>query len=253
MSTILSEGLLEIIFLAQNYYGISTSPSSSGTTSMLPETLRLDSVRLSTLHCEVTDLTVVYLLLSLFRQLSSPVRVGEVELGSMKKEIVCLMRSEGDEGGLSGIEKLGCPVWRGRMKGVLLHIAARSAPRSTPPSDSTISLVNSFFETNLKTDSKLFRLFQGRLRTTIQLAIERSLLTHSPSTAPTKNGLPPHSSTKAISDLTVKFQSSLTKNGLAILESEIMVVVERTAKVISFHEQVYGRWYRTRLAADPEE
>jgi hypothetical protein len=128
---------------------------------LLPETLQLDAFRLQTLHADVTDLTVVYMLLMLFRQLVGPNHARLADAGvldDVRKEIWLFLNeaggtragtgeetmagmgggtttaARGDEAaapagtaGVSpGLRKLECERWRQGMKDVLLQIAARA-------------------------------------------------------------------------------------------------------------------------------
>lgn len=186
VEAIVQEGLLEVVFL---------SWSTSETTLLLPDTLALDSSRLSNLHADTTDLTIVYLLLLLFRTLVAPAKVSKLENEAMKKEIWCLLSRErfgrettGTKGEMRGIEKLECAVWREEMKGVLLQVAARaqgilspSSPSAlssglSPPPHSTMNLVDGFFNTNFRPQAPLFLLLQKRLRLSMRCSIEHLLL-----------------------------------------------------------------------------
>lgn len=176
-----------------------SSPSPSSWS--LPETFQLDAYRLQAFHADAIDLTVVYMLLLLFQQLASPSRVTPEDLDLVRREIWCIMSAfagshlslVGPLAGVGipagppgvGIKKLECPIWRSGMADVLLQIGARAKAvqsRSSSSSSSvgreeeghlaapdqgTIDLLGSYFETNLRADSRLFLLLQARLQETL--------------------------------------------------------------------------------------
>jgi hypothetical protein len=124
---------------------------------LLPETLQLDAYRIQTLHADVTDLTVVYMLLMLFRELvgTNHARLDASVLDDVRKEIWLFLNEAGSRAGsggemasglsgtsvpcgrvdgpaaginagTAGLQKLECERWRQGMKDVLLQIAARA-------------------------------------------------------------------------------------------------------------------------------
>jgi T-complex protein 11 len=139
----------------------STSSSSQPQHQLLPETLQLDAFRIQTLHADVTDLTVVYMLLMLFRQLVGPHHSRLADAGvldDVRKEIWLFLNEAGGArtgsgedtltaksttaagscrrgdatapavttGVSPGLRKLECESWRQGMKDVMLQIAARA-------------------------------------------------------------------------------------------------------------------------------
>ncbi|KAJ1023689.1 hypothetical protein NDA18_004673 [Ustilago nuda] len=129
-----------------------------------PETFQLDAYRMMTFHNDVSDLTIVYMLVLLFRQLCSTrlddagplaASVGSIaqkQLKSIKGEIWCLVndanlclsssgslpctptaagnsRVDGKLflGSAGGFAKLDHPRWRRAMQNVLLQVAARAS------------------------------------------------------------------------------------------------------------------------------
>ncbi|GAA6004201.1 hypothetical protein JCM10207_002479 [Rhodosporidiobolus poonsookiae] len=197
-------GLLNLVF---------TAPSSSSSTTPLPavasipDTVQLDTYRLQAFATDATDLTVVYMLSMLFSQLAYPARPSPAELDSLRKELWCIMASStgsssslvGSAANVAGIpqappgkgpNKLTSASWRAGMKDVLLQVAARATQlRARPatetaspfsalppvPAASTLSLVTSYFETNVRPSSKLFQLLQSRLRDTLATVIDEEL------------------------------------------------------------------------------
>ncbi|GAA5862745.1 hypothetical protein JCM1840_002659 [Sporobolomyces johnsonii] len=190
----------------------SSPPSSPVSLASLPETVQLDSYRLQAFHADATDLTVVYCLTLLYQQLAFPARPAPAEVDSVRKELWCIMAAttgvasslvgpaasnvgipQGPPG--QGAAKLETEAWRSAMKDVLLQVAARAketkdgaaggagrAASSTSsstlppvPDQKTVDLVSSYFDTNVKADSKLFRLLQSRLRETVQAVVDEEL------------------------------------------------------------------------------
>ncbi|BGP18094.1 hypothetical protein JCM10213_004756 [Rhodosporidiobolus nylandii] len=205
------DGLLKLVFAPSPS---STAPTASlPALSTLPETLQLDSYRLQAFHSDAVDLTVIYQLLLLFQQLAFPARPSLTDLDSLRKELWCIMLSstgaastlvgpgasvqgipQGSPG--AGVGKLNTPAWRAGMKDVLLQVAARakelqlraasemagvsssaSSPSQLPPMPDakTLALVASYFDTNVKPDSKLFQLLSGRVRDTVRAVVEEEL------------------------------------------------------------------------------
>ncbi|GAC94676.1 hypothetical protein PHSY_002249 [Pseudozyma hubeiensis SY62] len=145
------------------------SPSSSSLNhtfaSHYPETLQFDAYRMMTFHNDVSDLTIVYMLLLLFRQLCGtplddggalPPSVSSImqdQLKGIKSEIWCLVNdanlclsstsvlpptptgtsgptpSASEKlflGSAGSFAKLDQPRWRRAMQNVLLQVAARA-------------------------------------------------------------------------------------------------------------------------------
>ncbi|ORY83598.1 T-complex protein 11-domain-containing protein [Leucosporidium creatinivorum] len=206
VSTAVCSGVLDLIFHTDSSL---PNASSSSPSSQLPETFQLDSYRLASFHADVTDLTVVYLLLSLFRQLCYPARASESEIDDMRKEIWAIMAAANStgaagagaaragDGGLAGatgsqipgvgIAKLESSSWKEGMKDIGLQIAARatrikaksvkSVTSSLPiiPSAQTLTLVDSYFNSHLRADSKVFQLLQSRLKGTLTVVLNEQL------------------------------------------------------------------------------
>ena len=133
-----NDGLLKLIFDAPNSVAIPPSPapvpspSSSSLNhtfaSLYPETFQFDAYRMMTFHNDVADLTIVYMLLLLFRQLAcSPLEVGSTvpaaaagiaqrQLKAVKGEIWCLLNDANLclSGAVSSASGLPSPSGSGR-------------------------------------------------------------------------------------------------------------------------------------------
>ncbi|PWZ01977.1 hypothetical protein BCV70DRAFT_225303 [Testicularia cyperi] len=149
--------------------GVSPSSSSLNNTfaTFYPETFQFDAYRMMTFHNDVADLTIVYMLLLLFRQLccspledgqSVPASAGNLaqkQIKSVKGEIWCLLNDANlclsgssveplspntaarrgapplearvSLGSAGGFVKLSHPRWRRAMQNVLLQIAVRAS------------------------------------------------------------------------------------------------------------------------------
>ncbi|GEM10180.1 T-complex protein 11 [Rhodotorula toruloides] len=194
---VVAHGLLDLIFSP-------SGPSSPPITSLasLPETVLLDSYRLKAFHADSTDLTVMYLLSMLFKQLAVPAHPSTEDMERLCKELWIIMTTctgsplslvgpaasvigipQGPPG--HGISKLSSDAWRSGMQDVLLQLASRAkqisngdasslSPAPLPDAD-TLKLVTSYFQHNVQADAKLFQLLQKRLRETLELAIEEEL------------------------------------------------------------------------------
>lgn len=140
-----------------------TSPSFNHSASF-PETFQFDAFRMTTFHNEIIDMSIVYMLLLLFRQLAcSPAsatpstsagrwtaQVATAAAGlsqrcaeAMKSEIWCLLNEANaklpagsrsptlaSSGNVTeqwaGVGKLGNPTWLSAVKSVLIQVAARA-------------------------------------------------------------------------------------------------------------------------------
>lgn len=163
------------------------SKASTGlpASTQIPETFQLDSFRLQLFHGDLVDLSVVYLLLLLYRQLCAANKWAPktTDIDCMRTEIWTIMSAVTLQSSLptatvtspgrdktgptaASIRKLEDPKWREGMKDVLLQVAhrARLPTRAKEgnddatqhiPDQATVSLVNSWMESNLKEGSKL--------------------------------------------------------------------------------------------------
>ncbi|KAN0064394.1 Protein SOSEKI 1 [Thecaphora frezii] len=176
VSRAFNDGLLKLIFDPPHLDPLPASPStapvpspSSSTlnstfSACYPETFQFDAYRMVTFHNDVADLTIVYMLLLLYRQLAcspldgsssvplSAAAIAQRQLKTVKGEIWCLLNdanlclssgvtsqsgsSSGKRspsfdsklflGSAGGFAKLEHPRWRQAMQNVLLQIAARA-------------------------------------------------------------------------------------------------------------------------------
>ncbi|GAA5934306.1 Sok1p [Sporobolomyces koalae] len=204
---IVTQGVLDLVFSPQQT--TTKSPSSlraefGETLSAIPEALQLDAFRMAHFHCDATDLTIVYMLLLLYQQLSSPARPSAEELDLVRHELWCIISpitgfapslvgpaasSIGIPQGLPGVgvHKLENVEWRRAMKDALLQVAARvqetksragSATRSSilaTPEPSLIALVEGYFEAHARSSSHVFQLLSKRLQNTLQAFVDEEL------------------------------------------------------------------------------
>ncbi|MBW0504284.1 hypothetical protein O181_043999 [Austropuccinia psidii MF-1] len=225
---IVKDGLLELVFnaglsLNQNSWLVSSilsvKPSSSSNNlstqtsspigssrfsrqiwspapspNQIPETLLMDTIRLQNLHSDMTDLTIAYMLIMLFKQLvgHSNLRQGDVE--TIKAEIWVFMSESvmkmkhPERKALPGIglKKIQVHTWRAALGDILLHLAARietirqreksGQERNLTPSNELISKMMSWMNSHLRTSSALFQLAQKRLRQTFELVLSYDLI-----------------------------------------------------------------------------
>jgi len=132
--------------------------------SQLPETLQLDAQRMQILHSEVVDLSVVSLLMLLYRQLRSMkgLATPSAEQAEQTRREVWLLVNENNVGLAqckatvpTSIKKLESLAWKEGMRAVLLQIARRAHDSADSPSQETLNMLNSWMENNIKADSKL--------------------------------------------------------------------------------------------------
>ncbi|KAF8333546.1 T-complex protein 11-domain-containing protein [Cantharellus anzutake] len=236
------------------------APSSAA--SGYPETLWLDQTRLGILSADAADLSVLYMLILLFRQVvhsvkpsSSSPHIQAWELDRLKKEIWELGPERPGwrffRGGIGAIHK---PTqeqetrWECSMRDVTLQIGRRAVEiasktkpleesatltsdhgvRSTkvPLSPSLLLLLEGWVETNLHTGSSLRVLTHNRLRAAI-LQFVRASTCHRADVSgqtPMEPIVPPGV-------------------GLEPLIPEIRHLSERIGSLVLFHCQVFGRVY----------
>jgi len=180
------DGLLDLIFKPpypsneRRYRCKTVLPAPAA--SVVPETLQLDVFRLQAFHSDITDLAVVYAVLLLYRQLAGVARSTDTDLDRVRREVWALVASNpvmncqvpspgsmvintANGPGL-GLRKLESESWRKAMQDVLLQIAHRAHPDSTPDA-STLKLLSSWADTNLRADAPLFVMLLNRLRSTL--------------------------------------------------------------------------------------
>jgi hypothetical protein len=196
------EGLLSILFESSSVRATLDAhqqqerPSQSAT-STFPETLNLDLSRIASLQTDVKDLTVLYIVLLLFKQITAPRVVGAEEMDTIKKEVLIIMRGARRKvSSFSSFER-GEMYWsngegRATMDDVLLQLAARATKAASPststllplPNPATLSLITALFNKNIDSSSPLFQLLQSRLKSTLNLAIGLESRSIKPSNTP---------------------------------------------------------------------
>ncbi|KAB5595956.1 Protein SOK1 [Ceratobasidium theobromae] len=219
-----------------------------------PETLYLDHARIAGLTCDAADLAVLYAVLMLFRQLvhSGSRRVGLPDhvVDRVKTEIwqvgpvrlgLCFAGKKDNEDDRDRDEHA---KWRAGMRDVVLQVAVRadevrrgSAP-SQPPDASTLALLESWMDTNLRPDAPLAKLLKGRLENAVEDAVNAALarttaipLRPSDPDSPTSPQLHPRLAAPAVAA------------GLEPLMPEIRHLADRIAKLVGFHGRVYRGLY----------
>ncbi|GAA5956171.1 hypothetical protein JCM3765_005480 [Sporobolomyces pararoseus] len=197
-----AHGVLDLVFAPPTPVAPSApspSQSSLSTLSALPETLQLDSYRLAHFHCDVTDLTIVYMLTLLYQQLASPARPSTSDVDLVRHELWCLIASNmgslpslvdspasvvGIPSGPAGpgVDKLENESWRFAMQDAIFQVAARAQQAKlghssilVAPDASLVSLVQGYFDANARPGSKVFKLLSNRLRQTLQVYVEEEL------------------------------------------------------------------------------
>ncbi|KAF8606939.1 Tcp11-domain-containing protein [Ceratobasidium sp. AG-I] len=226
-----------------------------------PETLYLDHARLAGLTADAADLSVLYMLLMLFRQLvfsnsgssasgagrRKPVVLEDSVVDRVKREIwevgparlgLCFSLPAG-----KGKESAEWEKWRAGMRDVVLQVAVRAEevrrgvslseePEEgekrvpTLPDAQTLALLESWMETNLKTGAPLERLLKARLERAVGDVVGRCV--RRPASAQEED---------------VGAGAPAVAAGLEPLMPEIRHLGERIAKLVSFHGRVYRGLY----------
>lgn len=188
---VVTDGLLQSIFYTEGFDAVKWDRHAANiATKHTPETLQLDLHRIRLFHSDVMDLTVVYMLLMLFRSLVGA-HVPDAELDHMAHDIWVLSQanklvrasspadasSMPSAASLSRISKLDAPAWREGMSDVLLQIAARADTIKNKkadmgdlavPDQSTLAMLKGWMDTNLRPTAPLFQLLHKRLRASLQ-------------------------------------------------------------------------------------
>lgn len=205
---IVTHGVLDLVFSPQTPSSTPPSPRPElSSFPTLPETFQLDAYRLAHFHCDVTDLTIVYMLTLLYQQLALPARPSPEDLDILRHELWCIISAstgshcslvgsstpnvgipQGPPG--QGYAKLESEVWRQGMQDALLQVAARAQEAklrdssSSPPIQGSklptpdqklLSLIDGYFDVNARADSKVFQLLSQRLRETLQAVVDEEL------------------------------------------------------------------------------
>jgi hypothetical protein len=259
---------------------LSSPPSSPQVSSVArqgyPETLYLDHVRLSTLRNDAADLSSLYMLLMLYRQLvhsgattpgSPKVAVTQDQLLALKKEIwqigparlgICFTRKppSGLANSPRSAEKVAELVsWRNEMDDVVLHIATRAddvRSRSRPGAKSHLSASSSAPPDHRPVPS---RAPDGALLKLATSWTDSHLRSDSPLSALMKKRVK-----QAVEELTVQLalpmlslekpnttttadEKAHIESGLEPLTAEIRLLAEKLSKLVTIHLNVYGGLY----------
>ncbi|GAA5906609.1 Sok1p [Sporobolomyces salmoneus] len=210
VNQIVAHGVLDLVFSPPpSPSTLLGSPSRvrQSSFSSLPETLQFDSFRLAHFHCDVTDLTIVYMLTLLYQQLAAPARPSPCDIDLVRHELWCIISSNtgslpslvdtpasviGNPSGPAGqgANKLEDETWRTAMQDALFQVAARaqqsklalSSPSSSSsttspptPNRQLLSVVQGYFDVNARADSKVFTLLSARLRQTLEVYVNEEL------------------------------------------------------------------------------
>jgi hypothetical protein len=272
------EGLVDLIFNPPSPVPLAspivttTSPSHQLVPNIItqlpdyPETLFLDHSRLIQLTKDAADVTSVYLLLMLHRQLlvssyqdpSIPrreINPEDVDMQLIKKEILelaprnigrCFLRarplsdSQSSQGEARELEK-----WKSGMQSVVLQIASRASetrrrspsvaassnPSLRAPEPHLLRVAESWSENNFRLESPLSTLMRDRLRDAVlEIVVQTVLVRGSISPlAPPASG--PSPTTRKLA------------TGMEPLAPEIRQLSERLSKLAVLHLNVYQTMY----------
>jgi hypothetical protein len=271
------EGLVDLIFNPPSPVPLTspivttTSPSHQLVPNIItqlpdyPETLFLDHSRLIQLTKDAADVTSVYLLLMLHRQLlvssyqdpSIPrreVNLEDVDMQHVKKEILelaprnigrCFLptRPSSDPQSSQG-EARELEKWKSGMQSVVLQIASRASearrrsltvssdPCLRAPEPHLLRVAESWSENNFKLESPLSTLMRDRLREAVLEIVVQTVLVRgsiSPLAPPISGTSPP--ATRRLA------------TGMEPLALEIRQLSERLSKLAVLHLNVYQTMY----------
>lgn len=183
--------------------GVAAGPASAATldmspspsTATVPETMHMDILRLQSFHCDLTDVTITYMLLVLFQTLAGFSNLRDGDVSTMKSELWVflgepVLRAKPLDPKTRpgpGLKKLELPAWRRAMNDVTLHIAARAQaikergkmgdllPDLRPPPAASLNTVQLWLDQHLRSHSKLFAISQSRLRQAIDAVLVHQL------------------------------------------------------------------------------
>jgi len=275
------EGLVDLIFNPPSPVPLTspivttTSPSHQLTPSIItqlpdyPETLFLDHSRLIQLTKDAADVTSVYLLLMLYRQLlvssyqdpSTPrreINPEDVDMQVIKKEILELaprnvgrcflrVRASPDQQSLHA-ETREFEKWKSGMQSVVLQIASRasetrrtsssvavasSSPSLRAPEPHLLKVAESWSDNHFKLESPLTTLMRDRLRDAVLEIVVQTVLVRgsiSPLSSPPSCGSVPQATRKLAT-------------GMEPLAPEIRQLGERLSKLAVLHLNVYQTMY----------
>ncbi|EGG12667.1 uncharacterized protein MELLADRAFT_86876 [Melampsora larici-populina 98AG31] len=277
ISRAVQDGLLDFPFSS------ASPPSDSALTpspspSFVPETFSMDTIRLQTLHSDLTDLTIAYLIIMLFKQLVGHSKLKEGDVETLKSELWVLMSEPGlkvkGKPGI-GLKKIESKSWRAGFESVLLHIGSRieslrngeggskGEMRAAVPGKELMKVIQNWMDQHLRLQSTLFAITIRRLRETVEFVIneeseaaERNPSSNIPTclrTGRSLNSISTHHQDKQeeieeANRLKHKKGSDggveiWKKSGLVELEYEIRVVGNRLKKLLKYHLRGYGGLY----------
>ncbi|KAH9812875.1 T-complex protein 11-domain-containing protein [Melampsora americana] len=297
ISRAVQDGLLELVFnLPQTNlpsrwtiplsfpFSSASTPAISALTpspspSFIPETFSMDTIRLQTLHSDLTDLTIAYLIIMLFKQLVGHSKLKEGDVETLKSELWVLMSEPGlkvkGKPGI-GLKKIESKSWRAGFESVLLHVGSRieslrngergskGEMKTAVPGKELMKVIQNWMDQHLRLQSNLFAITIRRLRETVEFVIneegersERSPLSNIPTclrTGRSLNSISTHHHDKQEEKEEVnrtKMKKGLEgggvniwkKSGLVELEHEIRVVGNRLKKMLKYHLRGYGGLY----------
>jgi len=273
------EGLVDLIFNPPSPVPLAspivttTSPSHQLVPNIVtqlpdyPETLFLDHSRLIQLTKDAADVTSVYLLLMLHRQLlvssyqdpSTPrreINPEDVDMQLIKKEILelaprntgrCFLRVRpSSDPQSSQAEARELEKWKSGMQSVVLQIASRASetrrrsssvatasnPSLRAPEPHLLRVAESWSENNFKLESPLSTLMRDRLRDAVLEIVVQTVLVRgsiSPLAPPVCGSSPP--ATRKLA------------TGMEPLAPEIRQLSERLSKLAVLHLNVYQTMY----------
>jgi hypothetical protein len=275
------EGLVDLIFNPPSPVPLTspivttTSPSHQITPSIVtqlpdyPETLFLDHSRLIQLTKDAADVTSVYLLLMLYRQLlvssyqdpATPrkeINPEDVDMQVIKKEILELaprnvgrcflrVRASSDNQCLHA-DTREFEKWKSGMQSVVLQIASRASesrrvsssaavassnPFLRAPEPHLLKVAESWSENHFKLESHLTTLMRDRLRDAVLEIVVQTVLVRgsiSPLSSPPSCGSVPQAARKLAT-------------GMEPLAPEIRQLGERLSKLAVLHLNVYQTMY----------
>ena len=275
------EGLVDLIFNPPSPVPLTspivttTSPSHQLTPSIItqlpdyPETLFLDHSRLIQLTKDAADVTSVYLLLMLYRQLlvssyqdpATPrkeINPEDVDMQVIKKEILELaprnvgrcflrVRASPDQQCMHA-ETREFEKWKSGMQSVVLQIASRASetrrvsssaaiassnPCLRAPEPHLLKVAESWSENHFKLESPLTTLMRDRLRDAVLEIVVQTVLVRgsiSPLSSPPSCGSVPQAARKLAT-------------GMEPLAPEIRQLGERLSKLAVLHLNVYQTMY----------
>lgn len=296
ISRAVQDGLLELVFnlpqttppsrwtIPLSFPFSSASPSAvsaltpSPSPSFIPETFSMDTIRLQTLHSDLTDLTIAYLIIMLFKQLVGHSKLKEGDVETLKSELWVLMSEPGlkvkGKPGI-GLKKIESKSWRAGFESVLLHVGSRveslkngeggskGEMRTAVPGKELMKVIQNWMDQHLRLQSNLFAITIRRLRETIEFVIneecevaERSPSSNIPSclrTGRSLNSISTHHQDKQEENEEANRLNNKKgmdggveiwkKSGLVELEQEIRVVGNRLKKLLKYHLRGYGGLY----------